>query len=231
MKNVILQALTNGQGKLIPGKVKSVAPESMGDQMAVIHVLNLLSKTNLDVDFIEDYFKSLPLESLLTYNNVPEEIIVANKETVFNEIIHEVIAHADDELFCQFLSKDYNSELYEELIEKLFHVIENNKVSEESVGVFTTTINAFNTSVSKEFIFDHLSDYGYLLLTSALKRGDFTKKQLLENLEEISLEEIVTWLWEYDNVDPDETEGPFTMENKLLLFDLLKSKAENRDSN
>lgn len=225
MENIILNALTNEEGYLDYEKVQTVLPKEYRDNMieANRYIMELLAKTELDDEFINRYFTDLPLDTLLEHNEIPENIILKFKDNVFTEIIGDIVLYHDLSTFQTFLSKGFSYQLNEELITKIMNDLMKNPV-EELIEDFSAIINAFCRFVSREFILENIHEAGYSILAVALQRDDITDEDIKTHLDDIEIEEIGTWIWEFIEKD-EEDDSIFTKENKELLYRILLWKA------
>lgn len=225
MENIILNALTDEEGYLDYEKVQTVLPKEYRDNIieANRYIMELLAKTELDDEFINRYFTVLPLDTLLEHNEIPENIILKFKDNVFTEIIGDIVLYHDLSTFQTFLSKGFSYQLNEELITKIMNDLMKNPV-EELIEDFSAIINAFCRFVSREFILENIHEAGYSILAVAIQRDDITDEDIKTHLDDMEIEEIGTWIWEFIEKD-EEDDSIFTKENKELLYRILLWKA------
>jgi hypothetical protein len=226
MNNVLLQVLTNVEGQIIPENLKSIIPDNMSAPQALQHAMDILARTKLDDSFIKRYFSQFSLDILLEYNKVSETIMWENLDYVVSEILNDMVLNDDDEIFQLIFEQDFSSQFFESILRALFVFMMNTKLDEEPLDLFSANINAISEKVSKTFLLSNVKDDQFMLLTAALKRDDVSVEDLVENIDSISLEEIITWITEFQDNDRDE-DSIFNTSNWNMLIHTLTAKSVN----
>jgi hypothetical protein len=225
MENVLLKVITNNEGQIIHENLKSIIPDYMAPVQAMKHVMNIIAKTKLNDKFIERYFSQLPLDIVLEYNSVPETIIRNKFELVIPEILNDIFINDDIEILQLLFKQDYSADLYEQIITSIIVYLMNETHDvEEQTDLFTQTINAYCEMVSKDFILKNLHEYGYYAITAAMERNDISVEDLVANIDKISLDEITTWISEFQDNERDE-DTLFNTSNWNMLVNILSVKA------
>jgi hypothetical protein len=233
MTNVFEQAITKEDGSIDFSKVLGMAPDYMmhNIQNIIPWIMNMLAQTKLSEEFIRKNFDYIPFATLIINNDVPQDIIEENIEAVFAKFIFGLGSEEFDEKVNYFFEQGYEPQVYEKIIEMCFTYFENdqlNSIEDGDIEDFSHLINAYSDKVSKEFIIKYSgNDAGYLLLTSALKRGDFIYEDLLNNLDLVTGEELWAWYEQFDGADIDE-EGVYTLDNRNMVYTLMSVKASDK---
>jgi hypothetical protein len=232
MTNVFEQAIIKEDGTVDFSKALQLAPDFMiyNIQNVIPWVMNMLAETKLSEEFIRKNFDYIPFGPLVIYNDIPQDLIEANNEAVFSKMVFDIGSDEFDDRMRGFFQQGYDTHMYDSLIEKFFIYFQHDElgvVTEEEIGSFSLIINAYCEKVSKEFLLNNIHEAGYLLLGSAIKRDDITYEDLINNLEDITIEEIVACLEivGVDALDEDEEDDDAARKYNMLL-DLLKAKAD-----
>jgi hypothetical protein len=229
MTNVFEQALTKEDGTVDFSKAMSLAPDYMirNVQSIIPWVMNMLAQTKLSEEFIRKNFAYIPFGTLIINNDVPQDVIETNIEAVFSKFIFGLGSEEFDEKVIYFFQQGYEPHVYEKIIEGCFTYFENDQLDDEvkeDIEGFSHIINAYPEIVSKEFIIHYSNDIGYMLLTAALKRDDISVEDLINHIDDISLDEITTWMAEFEDQERDE-DSLFNTSNWNMLIKVFKYKA------
>jgi len=223
--NVFEKAITGANGEIDINLVRSLIPHIEDEEKARGHILELLSRTSLSEAFIGKYLDILHFGAILKNSEVPQYILEERSKVVFNRVVFDL--HREGDYLNMLLAKDYSVEYKESLIKSLFTYISTTLVDEEAVDTFATMINAYADRVSKQFILDNTHDIGYMFLSSALKRNDFSTEEVLERIDDVTYDELFAWISMIEEAeDSDNEDEAVPAHKKELVYAALKYKTE-----